>query len=120
VFMIAVLGEVPDRASAVREAARVRRPGGCFSSTEAAGDPDSVNGMELDDHAERAGLAKGESRSGLLVKTFNYRKPSERGSRPGRHAFRCRSGIVDGRVAFRQHILEKRIAAGFLPCLTTF
>ena len=33
VFMIAVPGEVPDRASAVREAARVLRPGGCFSST---------------------------------------------------------------------------------------
>ena len=76
VFMIAVLGEVPDRASAVREAARVLRPGGCFSSTEAAGDPDRVNGMELDDHAKRAGLAKGESWSGLLVKTFNYRKPA--------------------------------------------
>jgi ubiquinone/menaquinone biosynthesis C-methylase UbiE len=76
VFMITVLGEVPDRAGAVREAARVLRPGGCFSSTEAAGDPDRVNGRELDDHAKRAGLAKGESWSGWLVKTFNYRKPA--------------------------------------------
>jgi uncharacterized protein len=76
VFMIAVLGEVPDRVSAVREAARVLRPGGCFSSTEAAGDPDRVSGMELDDHAKRADLAKGESWSSLLVKTFNYRKPA--------------------------------------------
>jgi hypothetical protein len=29
-----------------------------------------------DDHAKRAGLAKGESWSGWLVKTFNYRKPA--------------------------------------------
>jgi len=79
VFMIAVLGEVPDRASAVREAARALRPGGCFSSTEAAGDPDRVSGTELDALAARAGLAKGERWSGLLVKTFNYRKPSEPG-----------------------------------------
>jgi ubiquinone/menaquinone biosynthesis C-methylase UbiE len=75
VFMVAVLGEVPDRASAVREAARVLRPGGCFSSTETAGDPDRVSGRELDDLAARAGLAKGENWSGLLVQTFSYHKP---------------------------------------------
>src|SRR5262249_36923921 len=43
VFMITVLGEVPDRATAVKEAARVLRPGARFSSTEAAGDPDRVS-----------------------------------------------------------------------------
>src|SRR5215470_1592313 len=36
VFMITVLGEVRDGATAVAEAARVLRPGGRFSSTEAA------------------------------------------------------------------------------------
>jgi hypothetical protein len=63
-------------ATVINQAARVLRPGGCFSSTEAAGDPDRVTGMELDDYAKRAGLAKGESWSGWLVKTFNYRKPA--------------------------------------------
>ena len=77
VFMITVLGEVPDRAAAVREVARVLRPGGRLSSTEAAGDPDRVQGTELDALAALAGLAKGESWSGLLVKTFNYHKPAE-------------------------------------------
>jgi SAM-dependent methyltransferase len=38
VFMVTMLGEVPDRATAIREVARILRPGGRFSSTEAAGD----------------------------------------------------------------------------------
>jgi len=75
VFMITVLGEVRDRAIAVKESARVLRPGGRFSSTEAVGDPDRVGRTELDELAVRAGLAKGESWSGLLVKTFNYSRP---------------------------------------------
>jgi len=75
VFMITVLGEIPDGAAAIREAARVLRSGGRFSSTEAAGDPDRVKQTELDELAALAGLAKGESWSGLLVRTFNYKKP---------------------------------------------
>jgi ubiquinone/menaquinone biosynthesis C-methylase UbiE len=75
VFMVTMLGEVPDRATAIREVARILRPGGRFSSTEAAGDPDRVKRTELDAFAALAGLEKGESWSGLLVKTFNYNKP---------------------------------------------
>ena len=75
VFMVTVLGEVADRAVAVREAARVLRPSGRFSSTEAAGDPDRVKREELDELAGLAGLAKAESWSGFLVQTFNYNKP---------------------------------------------
>jgi hypothetical protein len=58
------------------ETARVLRPGGRFSSTEAAGDPDRVKLAELDALAPPAGPAKGESWSGLLVQTFNYDKPA--------------------------------------------
>ena len=78
VFMVTALGEVRDRATAVKEAARVLRPGGRFSSTEAAGDPDRVSRPELDELATVVGLIKAEGSSGLLVKTFNYRKPAER------------------------------------------
>ena len=78
VFMVTALGEVRDRATAVKEAARVLRPGGRFSSTEAAGDPDRVSRPELDELATVVGLAKAEGSSGLLVKTFNCRKPAER------------------------------------------
>jgi ubiquinone/menaquinone biosynthesis C-methylase UbiE len=77
VFMIAVLGEVPDRAAAINEAARVLCPGGRLSSTEAAGDPDRVKRTELDALAALAGLEKGESWLGLLFKTFNYSKPAK-------------------------------------------
>jgi len=77
VFMVTVLGEVPDRSAAISEAARVLRPGGRLSATEAAGDPDRLSGTELDELAALAGLVKGESRSGLLVGTFNYHKPAK-------------------------------------------
>jgi len=76
VFMVTVLGEVPDRAAALTEAARVLRPRGRFSATEAAGDPDRVTPAELDALAAQAGLAPARRWSGLLIKTFNYRKPS--------------------------------------------
>jgi ubiquinone/menaquinone biosynthesis C-methylase UbiE len=76
VFMITVLGEVPDRAGALKEAARVLRPGGRFSATEALGDPDRVKDTELDTLATIAGLLKRESWPGLLVQTFNYAKPT--------------------------------------------
>jgi ubiquinone/menaquinone biosynthesis C-methylase UbiE len=42
VFLVAVLGEVPDRRSCVREIHRVLRPGGLLSVTEQPGDPDFV------------------------------------------------------------------------------
>jgi ubiquinone/menaquinone biosynthesis C-methylase UbiE len=58
VFMISVLGEVPDRAAAIKEAARVLCPGGHLSSTEAVGDPDRVKRTELDALAALAGLEK--------------------------------------------------------------
>jgi len=77
VFMITVLGEVADRAAAVAEAARVLRARGRFSATEAAGDPDRVQAAELDALAARAGLEPAQRWPGILIKTFNYGKPSQ-------------------------------------------
>jgi len=42
VFLVAVLGEVSDRRSCVREIHRVLRPGGLLSLTEQPGDPDFI------------------------------------------------------------------------------
>src|SRR5262249_15604521 len=75
VLFVTVLGEIPDRAVAIREASRVLRPGGLISSTEAAGDPDQVTSTEMDALAALAGLEKRENWLGLLIKTFNYGKP---------------------------------------------
>jgi ubiquinone/menaquinone biosynthesis C-methylase UbiE len=77
VFMVTVLGEVPNRAAALMEVARVLRPRGKFSSTEAAGDPDYVKRAELDALAKHAGLEPDQRWMGVLIKTFNYRKPAK-------------------------------------------
>jgi SAM-dependent methyltransferase len=74
VFMAAVLGEVPDRAAAVKEAVRVLCSDGLLSTTEAAGDPDRVQDDELDALAELAGVGPGGRWPGLLIRTSNYRK----------------------------------------------
>lgn len=76
VFMATVLGEVADRAAAVKEAARVLCPGGQLSATEAAGDPDRVQEDDWDTLAAFAGFDPGDRWRGLLIKTLNYRKPA--------------------------------------------
>jgi ubiquinone/menaquinone biosynthesis C-methylase UbiE len=47
VFLVTVLGEVPDHAVAVKELARVTRAGGRVCFTESFGDPDYVLAKEL-------------------------------------------------------------------------
>jgi len=74
VFMVAVLGEVGDPAAAMTEIARVLRPGGRLSSTEAAGDPDRVKPAELDALATCAGLHRGPCWPGWLIGTYGYTK----------------------------------------------
>lgn len=75
VMMVTVLGEVGDKFAAIREAARVLRPNGRLSITEARGDPDRVSRTELDHLAVQAGLARDRCWRGVLVTTNNFRKP---------------------------------------------
>jgi ubiquinone/menaquinone biosynthesis C-methylase UbiE len=75
-LLVTVLGEISDKASAMAEAARVIRPNGCLSLTEAAGDPDRLKPTELDQLGTQAGLAKDKSWRGLLIQTHHYRKPA--------------------------------------------
>jgi ubiquinone/menaquinone biosynthesis C-methylase UbiE len=74
VLMITVLGEVTNRIAAIREAARVLRPNGCLSITEAAGDPDRVKPTELNHLAAHADLARDKRWRGILVTTSNFHK----------------------------------------------
>jgi ubiquinone/menaquinone biosynthesis C-methylase UbiE len=56
VFLVAVLGEVSDRRSCLREIHRVLRPGGLLSLTEQPGDPDFIPLPEVRELVEGAGF----------------------------------------------------------------
>lgn len=55
-FAVTVLGETPDPATALREAARVLAPDGRLLIIEQAGDPDMIKGAEIIAAAQDAGL----------------------------------------------------------------
>jgi ubiquinone/menaquinone biosynthesis C-methylase UbiE len=63
VLMVAVLGEVTDRRAALREVARVLKPGGRLSVTELPGDPDLVTLDQLREYT-REGKFGFEARFG--------------------------------------------------------
>lgn len=56
-FMTAVLGEIPDQDAALRELARVLKPGGRLVVGELFGDPHWISPGRLQQRAEVAGLS---------------------------------------------------------------
>jgi len=73
-FMVAVLGEVPDEATCLREVWRVLRPGGLLSVTEQWPDPDFVALEPLVGLAVRQGFALEETWGSKRGFTANFRK----------------------------------------------
>ncbi len=75
-FMVAVLGEVRDRAAALRELYRVLRPGGLLSVTEMITDPHWLPGWYISRLARRCGFEPYWSEGGPWFRTHTFRKPA--------------------------------------------
>ncbi|CAN5876047.1 class I SAM-dependent methyltransferase [soil metagenome] len=76
VILAMVLGEVRDRAAALREIYAALKPGGILSVTEAFGDPDYHRSATVRREAERAGFLIAEKYGGFPAYTLNFEKPS--------------------------------------------
>ena len=70
-----MLGEVPDQDAALREVARVVKPGGRIVVGETALDPHYVTFASLSERAERAGLELDRRVGGGLAYFARFRVP---------------------------------------------
>lgn len=75
VFMVAVLGEVRDRAGGLTSIRRVLKPGGVLSISEHLPDPDFTTLRSLRRHAERVGLVVEHVYGLPWAYTANLRSP---------------------------------------------
>jgi ubiquinone/menaquinone biosynthesis C-methylase UbiE len=74
-FLVSVLGEIPDKQSAVNEYGRVLASGGVLAVTEAIPDPDYVRTHVLRRLAERAGFVAAERLGSWVHRTHRFRMP---------------------------------------------
>jgi ubiquinone/menaquinone biosynthesis C-methylase UbiE len=75
VFLVTVLGEIPDKRAAMAEFARVLAPAGVLAVTEALPDPDYVRTPVLRRLAGRAGFEVAERRENVACYTQRLRRP---------------------------------------------
>lgn len=73
VFLVTVLGEIPDKRAALAEFARVLRPGGILSVTEGLPDPDYVRVPVLRGLATEAGFEVGDRHGNVAYYTQQLR-----------------------------------------------
>ncbi len=83
VFLCTVLGEIPDRARALKNCHDALRPGGRLSITEIAGDPHYQSRKKVRELAESVGFEPVDVQGNWRMYTANFRKPAI--SAPGGH-----------------------------------
>ncbi len=76
VFLVAVLGEVPDPAGCLRSIGQCLRAGGLLSITELPGDPDAMSESEVSSLARAEGFERVETFPTRRGFTINFRKPT--------------------------------------------
>lgn len=74
-FLVAVLGEVPDKRACLWELFRVLRPGGLLSITGQPGDPDRLSRTAVRAWATEAGFVQAEAFGRTKNYTLNFTKP---------------------------------------------
>lgn len=74
-WLVTVLGEIPDRAAALRNLYRLLKPGGTLSITEILGDPHYQSRQTVLDLGQAAGFEPGQSWHSGLAFIQNFRKP---------------------------------------------
>ena len=79
VFFAHVLGEIPDRLAALRDALRVLRPGAVLSITESLPDPHYRFRSDVVKLAQQAGFEPAAVVGSLFNYTATFRKPKPRG-----------------------------------------
>jgi ubiquinone/menaquinone biosynthesis C-methylase UbiE len=84
-FLVTVLGEIPDQDAALRELARVIRPGGRLVVGELFGDPHYVRFQRLRERAGRVGLRFDDRLGGTLGYFARFVRP-ESATEPQRGA----------------------------------
>lgn len=75
-FLVTVLGEVPEKLSALHEIFRALNPGGVLSVTEVLPDPHYQTVSRVRDLSMKAGFHESSIYSGWLSYTINLRKPA--------------------------------------------
>jgi ubiquinone/menaquinone biosynthesis C-methylase UbiE len=76
VFLCTVLGEIPDRASALRNCHDALKPGGRLSITEIMGDPHYQSRAKVHELARQAGFEPESVAGSRWRYTANFRKPA--------------------------------------------
>jgi len=77
VFLVTTLGEITDRAAALRESSRALKPGGILSVTEIFGDPHYQSRSTVRRLAAEAGLLPASDEGRWWFYTANFVKPRE-------------------------------------------